>query len=66
MRRVERLANRLGADVSLTGPRITLAPTGADRPDHGRLLEELLALPDEVARAPASPCSWCSTSSRIS
>ncbi|WP_026909429.1 AAA family ATPase [Patulibacter minatonensis] len=55
VRRAERLAGRLGADVSLTGPRITLAPARAEPSDHGRLLEELLALPDEVAKSTGDP-----------
>ena len=55
VRRVERLAGRLGADLSLTGPRLTLAPAGAAPADHGRLLEELLALPDEVGDATGEP-----------
>lgn len=55
VRRVERLAQRLGADVSLAGPRLTLAPAGPARADHGRLLEELLALPAQVARDTGEP-----------
>ncbi|WP_210491354.1 helix-turn-helix domain-containing protein [Patulibacter sp. SYSU D01012] len=55
VRRVERLAGRIGADVSLAGPRLTLAPAGATPADHGRLLEELLALPDAVARSSGEP-----------
>jgi hypothetical protein len=51
VQRAERLARRIGADVSLTGPRLTIAPatTGTSAADHGLLLEELLALPARIA-----------------
>lgn len=57
VRRIERLARRVGADVSLIGPRLTLAPaTSSGSPaDHGLLLEELLALPDRIATETGAP-----------
>ncbi|WP_320670213.1 hypothetical protein [Patulibacter defluvii] len=52
VRRVRRLAARIGLELSLAGPRIQVAPAATARPaEQHQLLEELLDLPERVAAA---------------